>query len=184
MHVVMVARDGSKATVARAFDLPLSFGKITCGAWRESPAAATWGYNTFRVVPWMSLEAWKRYQKMAIVYTRSEVLVGSDQHRATINLRHFSVPLRSTSCSQSTWEVLVQYKSICRVILEKKRKLCVCEPTHKAKVECTGVVPGQRVWKQAPTSYGWRTRRNSAWGTYHTSIQPRCKLKKQPQNNP
>ena len=43
------------------------------------------GYSTFLVAPWMilRLQAWRLYQKMAVVYTRSEVLVGSDRHKAS-----------------------------------------------------------------------------------------------------
>ena len=132
MHVVMVALDGSKTTVAREFDQPLSFGIIAGGTWQESLATATWGYNTFLVVPWMSLEAWRLYQKKTFVYSRSEVLVGSDRHDAT-NSETF---LRRREHVKKNIVPSVLYS----MVVEKEKKNCVCAPSRKVKVDCTGVV--------------------------------------------
>lgn len=83
MHMVVMARDGTKSMVARAFSVSPSFDMINGGTCRGLFIAATWGYNTFLAVPWTMWEAWKLYRKKAVVYTRPEVLVGSGQREAT-----------------------------------------------------------------------------------------------------
>lgn len=101
MHAAMVTHGKSKTPVARA--LALSFDMVTSSTWQESPA--TWGYNTFLVAPWMSLEAWRPYQKKAVMYTRWEVLAGSARHKATKSERlPHSSPfyLVAAACIRST----------------------------------------------------------------------------------
>ncbi|PUU75222.1 hypothetical protein B9Z19DRAFT_1131714 [Tuber borchii] len=83
MHMVVIARDGTKSMVARAFSVSPSFDMINGGTCQGLVIAATWGYNTFLAVPWTMWEAWKLYRKKAVVYTRPEVLVGSGQREAT-----------------------------------------------------------------------------------------------------
>lgn len=83
MHMVTVARDGSKTMVARAFSVSPSFDMVSGGTWQGLVIAATWGYSTFLAVPWTILEAWRLYRKKAVVYTRPEVLAGSGQRKAT-----------------------------------------------------------------------------------------------------
>ncbi|PWW77990.1 DUF1365-domain-containing protein [Tuber magnatum] len=83
MHMVVIARDGSKSMVARAFSVSPSFDMINGGTCQGLVIAATWGYNTFLAVPWTMWEAWKLYRKKAVVYTRPEVLAGSGQREAT-----------------------------------------------------------------------------------------------------
>ncbi|CUS10759.1 unnamed protein product [Tuber aestivum] len=83
MHMVVIAKDGTKSMVARAFSVSPSFDMINGGTCRGLVIAATWGYNTFLAVPWTMWEAWKLYRKKAVVYTRPEVLAGSGQREAT-----------------------------------------------------------------------------------------------------
>ncbi|KAG0133834.1 hypothetical protein HOY82DRAFT_248736 [Tuber indicum] len=83
MHMVVIARDGTKSMVARAFSVSPSFDMINGGTCQGLVIAATWGYNTFLAVPWTMWEAWKLYRKKAVVYTRPEVLPGSGQREAT-----------------------------------------------------------------------------------------------------
>ncbi|RPA96795.1 DUF1365-domain-containing protein [Choiromyces venosus 120613-1] len=83
MHMVVIARDGTKSMVARAFSVSPSFDMINGGTCQGLVIAATWGYNTFLAVPWTMWEAWKLYRKKAVVYTRPEVLAGSGQREAT-----------------------------------------------------------------------------------------------------
>lgn len=83
MHMVVLARDGTKSMVARAFSVSPSFDMITGNTWKGLGIVITWGYNTFLAVPETMYEAWKLYRKKAVVYTRPEVLVGSGQRDAT-----------------------------------------------------------------------------------------------------
>lgn len=81
--MVVLARDGTKSMVARAFSVSPSFDMVTGSTWRGLNIVVTWGYNTFLAVPETMYEAWKLYRKKAVVYTRPEVLVGSGQRDAT-----------------------------------------------------------------------------------------------------
>lgn len=83
MHMVVLARDGTKSMVARAFSVSPSFDMVTGSTWKGLKIVVTWGYNTFLAVPETMYEAWKLYRKKAVVYTRPEVLVGSGQRDAT-----------------------------------------------------------------------------------------------------
>lgn len=83
MHMVVLARDGTKSMVARAFSVSPSFDMVTGSTWRGLKIVVTWGYNTFLAVPETMYEAWKLYRKKAVVYTRPEVLAGSGQRDAT-----------------------------------------------------------------------------------------------------
>ncbi|KAL7272312.1 hypothetical protein RUND412_004886 [Rhizina undulata] len=83
MHMLVMARDGTKTMVARAFSISPSFDMVRGGVWRGLAIAATWGYNTFLAVPETMFEAWRLYRKKTVVYTRPEPLAGSGQRDAT-----------------------------------------------------------------------------------------------------
>lgn len=99
MHMVVLARDGTKSMVARAFSVSPSFDMVTGSTWRGLNIVVTWGYNTFLAVPETMYEAWKLYRKKAVVYTRPEVLVGSGQRDATKAERFVPFFLNCTYCS-------------------------------------------------------------------------------------
>jgi len=101
--MVVIARDGTKSMVARAFSVSPSFDMINGGTCQGLVIAATWGYNTFLAVPWTMWEAWKLYRKKAVVYTRPEVLVGSGQREATKSERFVIHPAEGGENKRRGW---------------------------------------------------------------------------------